>query len=73
MREMKKRDFSKLDDKGRMTDAAARAKKLAREHAEAMPVVQATGEKRERVVHAELVDHPGAESSKPSASGTSSS
>lgn len=56
MREMKKRDFSKLDDKGRMTDAAARAKKLAREHAEAMPVVQATGEKRERVVHAELVD-----------------
>jgi ABC-2 type transport system permease protein len=44
-----------VDARGRRENAARRARRMARNQADAMPVVEATGPRRERLVEAELV------------------
>ncbi len=44
------------DERGRRANAARRARRLAKNQAEAMPVVTADGPRKERVVDAELVE-----------------
>lgn len=46
----------KVDESGRRRNAARKARKLMRKKDNAMPVVELTGPKQERVVDAELVD-----------------
>jgi ABC-2 type transport system permease protein len=57
MRAANKRESTAVvDESGRKRNAARRARRLARKQSEAMPVVQAAGPQRTRVVDAELVE-----------------
>jgi len=51
----KRESQAAVDERGRRANAARRARRMARKQADAMPVVEATGPRRERVVEAELV------------------
>jgi len=56
VRAANKRDQAALvDERGRRANAAKRARRLAEKQAEAMPVVEAAGPRKARVVDAELV------------------
>lgn len=56
MRAANKAHESKKDERGRGRNAAARARELAAKQADAMPVVELKGERRERFVDGDLVD-----------------
>jgi ABC-2 type transport system permease protein len=51
----KKAQQAELDERGRRANAAARARRLAKQQADAMPVVEAAGPRKVRQVDAELV------------------
>ncbi len=56
MRAANKRDnAANVDESGRRANAARRARRLAAKQAEAMPVVEAAGPRKARVVEAELI------------------
>ena len=56
MRAANKRDnAANVDESGRRANAAQRARRLAAKQAEAMPVVEAAGPRKARVVEAELI------------------
>jgi len=57
MRAANKRESqAHIDERGRRANAANRARRLAQNKADSMPVVEGTGERRERVVDADLVE-----------------
>jgi ABC-2 type transport system permease protein len=51
----KREQAALVDERGRRANAAKRARRLAEKQAEAMPVVEAAGPRKERIVDAELV------------------
>ncbi len=69
----KREQAARVDERGRRANAAKRARRLAAKQAEAMPVVEAAGPRKARVVDAELISpRPGAASSRSSRTATCS-